>query len=133
MNMSVSCNNCGFGLPAERASDPVDHPCPECGSKVINIGVSIEEEVGLSIHDNVRARVKDDSYPSKDKVRLDVFQGADERKRDGKMMEKTRIIDKDNDHYKEVVTDPETDTVVHQCEEPLSAHRGHGSAKKKSK
>jgi hypothetical protein len=29
----------------------------------------------------------------------------------------------------EVVTDPETGNVVHRSEEPLSEHRGHGSAR----
>ena len=42
-----------------------------------------------------------------------------------------RCIDKDNNHYKEIVVDPETGEIIHQCEEPLSEHRGHGSDKKK--
>lgn len=45
-------------------------------------------------------------------------------------MQKERLIDWGNDRYKEVVTDPETGIIVHHCEEPLSKHRGHGSAKK---
>ena len=48
-------------------------------------------------------------------------------------MKKERLIDRAKDHYKEVVTDPDTGSVVHQCDEPLSQHRGHGSAKKKKK
>ena len=46
-------------------------------------------------------------------------------------MTKERSIDRDNNKYKEVVTDPETGKVVHHCEEFLSKHKGHGSAKKK--
>jgi len=44
-------------------------------------------------------------------------------------MKLSRVIDRDNDIYHEVVTDPETGEVVHECREPLSQHRQHGTAK----
>jgi len=47
----------------------------------------------------------------------------------GKTMELVRIIDRENDHYKEIVKDFATGQVVHSCEESLSQHQGHGSAK----
>jgi hypothetical protein len=40
-----------------------------------------------------------------------------------------RVIDRRNDRYFEQVTDYETGEVLHRCEEPLSEHMGHGSAK----
>ena len=43
------------------------------------------------------------------------------------------VIDRENDLYKEVVTDPDTGKIIHQCEEPLSEHVGHGSAKHRPK
>jgi hypothetical protein len=43
-----------------------------------------------------------------------------------------RVIDRAKNWYKKLITDPETGKVVHHCEEPLTDHRGHGSAKKKS-
>lgn len=46
-------------------------------------------------------------------------------------MKKERLIDRDNDLYKEIVIDPVTGDVVHKCEEPLSKHFGHGSDKTK--
>ena len=49
----------------------------------------------------------------------------------GKYMQKQRIIDHEKDLYEEVVVDPKTAKIVHSCKEPLSEHRGHGSAKKK--
>jgi len=35
------------------------------------------------------------------------------------------------DQYLETVTDYESDEVIHHCEEPLSVHQNHGSAKRK--
>jgi hypothetical protein len=49
----------------------------------------------------------------------------------GKLVLHERVIDRDNDRYFERVTDYETGEVIHLREEPLSEHRGHGSAKKK--
>lgn len=40
-----------------------------------------------------------------------------------------RPIDRSNVIYREEVIDPTTGRVIHHCEEPLSKHRGHGSAK----
>ena len=41
-----------------------------------------------------------------------------------------QIIDRDVDRYFERVTDYETGEVIHECDEALTKHRGHGSAKK---
>jgi hypothetical protein len=40
-----------------------------------------------------------------------------------------RVIDRAKNWYREIVQDPETGQVVHQSDEPLTEHRGHGSAK----
>jgi len=49
----------------------------------------------------------------------------------GRLVMKERHIDKQSDSYLERITDMETGEVIHECEEPLSMHRGHGDAKKK--
>jgi hypothetical protein len=41
----------------------------------------------------------------------------------------SRTIDRENDRYDEVITDAETGEVLHECHEPLSEHRDHGSAR----
>ena len=41
-----------------------------------------------------------------------------------------RVTDRKNDKYFESVVDEETGVVIKYCEEPLSVHFGHGSAKK---
>lgn len=46
-----------------------------------------------------------------------------------KIVRRERLIDRDNDVYKERVSDYESGEVIHECEEPLSQHVNHGSAK----
>jgi hypothetical protein len=41
-----------------------------------------------------------------------------------------RRIDRDDDWYSEHITDAETGEIIRSLEEPLSEHRGRGSAKK---
>ena len=48
-----------------------------------------------------------------------------------KVVHLQRVIDRDNDQYREKVTDYESGEIIHHCEEPLSQHQGHGSAKQK--
>ncbi|MEW6313646.1 MAG: hypothetical protein AB1513_06310 [Pseudomonadota bacterium] len=50
-----------------------------------------------------------------------------------KVVHRTRLIDRDNDHYFERVTDHETGEVIHENKEKLSEHQGHGSARPKPK
>lgn len=126
----IICTNCGADtgeIEGQANSNP--QPCPHCGSMEKTILVKIEEEVQAK--ESLRGKVKDDNYRSKDKTRRDFFHGDDLHKESGKWYKKERIIDKDNDYYKEVVTDPETGEVIHECEEPLSVHRDHGYAKNK--
>jgi hypothetical protein len=49
----------------------------------------------------------------------------------GKVVHHERLIDRDNNQYEEKVTDYETGEVIHRQVEPLSEHRGHGSARPK--
>lgn len=44
-------------------------------------------------------------------------------------MSKEREIDHDNDRYRELVVEEGTGIVLHEVEESLSEHFGHGSAK----
>jgi hypothetical protein len=41
-----------------------------------------------------------------------------------------KMEDKRNDHYFERVVHSQTGEVLHLCDERLTEHRGHGSAKK---
>lgn len=49
----------------------------------------------------------------------------------GKLVNRQRLIDRQNDKYIEIVIDEDTAQVLHYCNERLSEHRDHGSAKSK--
>lgn len=79
----------------------------------------------------VRASVRARARPPKGRWFFEHFSGDELYRKIGKWMKKVRRIDRRGDWYSEVVCDPETGEVVHRCEEPLSEHVGHGSAKRK--
>jgi len=142
-DIKVQCDNCKAVLDEDREdlAKPVQNPCPHCGSTKRYVSVFLFDEVPPP-HDMLRAKAKDDSYPSRDKVRVDLMVG-DEQKApppgadknalvDREWVDKYRRIDKDKDLYEETVVDKKTGKILHSCKEPLSQHRGHGSAKMKN-
>ncbi len=52
-----------------------------------------------------------------------------QRNRDGILVRHERTTNYAGDWYSEKVTVCKSGEVIHQCEEPLSQHQGHGSAK----
>ena len=89
---------------------------------------TIAEEI--KVHEFVEVRVKDPRFSSKRNPRVK-FKGGASYWRDGKrwMLREMRV-DKAQDQYREVVSDPETGEIIRECEEPLSKHRGHGDDKR---
>ncbi len=129
ITMVVTCANCGSPFTAGYESLNSDPTCPECGLAQMHIHLTIEDHVGVEIHDTLRGKLKDPNVSSKKNPRVDFFAGDDLRRSDGKWMQKKRVLDRDNDRYIEVVVDPETGKIVHKNDEPLSKHVGHGTAK----
>lgn len=128
----VTCTSCGKETgETEEQINSNPQPCPHCESMEKTVHIFVHDEVKLDVKESLRGKAKDDSYRSKDKLRRDFFHGDDLHRESGKWYKKDRVIDKDNDHYKEVFIDPETGEINHECEEPLSEHRNHGSAKNK--
>jgi hypothetical protein len=62
---------------------------------------------------------------------MDQTIGDDFHRKSGRWMKLYRLFDRVKRWYHERVTDPETGEVVHECSEPLTNHRGHGSDKTK--
>lgn len=124
----VCCSDCKQKLDELLASQR-PYVCPECGGTKQTINSSIIEEI--KIYDSLRGQAKSCRYTGKQKLRWDCFTGWEINRSLGKMVKKIRIIDKDKNLYKETVTDPDTNTIIHHCEEPLDQHVGHGSAKSK--
>jgi hypothetical protein len=60
-----------------------------------------------------------------------LFQGWQLRKSVGDLVRKLRRIDRQNDRYVEHV-ETNDGTALRDCDEPLSSHRDHGSAKARS-
>ena len=127
MTDSVHCAKCG-----EQIHEPSDRkpehrkPCPVCGSTSRKIDVSMKATLVTRAGLGYKAR-----HSGAKKPYAEGLSGDDLHRKSGKWMKKERLIDREKDNYKEVITDPETGQVVHRCEEPLSKHVGHGSAKKK--
>lgn len=128
-DMSVKCSDCGSLLPSETAASKEKLPCPKCGSIRKEIRLSFEDKVNF--HERLHGKGEDRTKSSKDNPRVDFIVGDDLRKKDNKWMKKLRVIDKDKNLYMETVSNPEINEIVHHCEEPLSDHQGHGSAKSK--
>jgi hypothetical protein len=90
--------------------------------------VSIEEKINLEHHDKTRSKYRDGGP----KVVRERTEGADFFRKTGKWSVVDRLIDWLRDRYTETIWDKETGQIIHHCDEPLSEHRGHGSAKKKT-
>ena len=122
---SITCKDCGTQLaepPNDLEATPA--PCPACGSTARLIQVGIRNEVTFKSKLGLKGRRTGSRKPF-----LEAVLGDDLFRKLGKWMKLERVIDRDNDHYIERVTDPTTGQVVHECDEPLSKHTGHGSAR----
>lgn len=127
----VICNNCKKEIEKQEGDiSKTFIECPHCLSKSISIYEIFEEDAVLDIKESYRDKLRNENLKSKEKLRKNIFSGDDLHRKSGKWYKKERIIDRDNDSYKEIVIDPDTGLVIHSCEEPLSQHQGHGSAKK---
>jgi len=122
----TSCANCKKPLPDDLPDQP-RAPCPHCGSTSRSYTESLVD--GIVAHDGHRAKVKRPSLPSAKKLRADTYSGVEHSHKHGKLVRVHRTIDKDNDRYTERVIDIQTGEILHECDEPLSKHINHGTAK----
>jgi hypothetical protein len=120
---SPSCSQCGQPIAPEHLSKP----CPACGDSRKTWPVELAAKVEVRTSMALRAR---HGLPGKIKPFLkekisDSYSTA--RK---KWMHREQLADAENNHYHELVTDPETGEVIHECDEPLDQHRRRGCAKR---
>ena len=125
VSKTFSCEACGASL------GPDSGPCPECGARVRRIELKVSER--LEFHDGLAGVLKDPALPSRKRDRIRFFSGDDRRHAQGDWVEKERVIDRNNNRYYDRVVDKATGEVIHQTEEPLSEHKGHGSDKGRSR
>ena len=127
---SVRCNKCGnthsYGI---RSSADIN-PCLECGSTDQQIKIDISGTI--SVYDKLKLNAFDSKLPSRTQQKrnqTEIITGHEWSVGLKKWVLKERVIDKPNDLYRERIVDPNTGEVIHECEEPLSEHTGHGDAK----
>jgi len=120
----VACGDCGLQLEEDCGQLSENRlPCPACGSMRRVFQVTIRATVTFKKKLGIKGRHAGGGKPF-----IEQGHGDDLHRGTGKWMKKSRIINRENGLYKELVTDPETGDVVHECEEPLSQHVGHGDA-----
>lgn len=125
--VSIECAKCGSPLsivPGEVARVA----CAACGATARRYTELIEERA--TVHHSIRMRAKRPSLPSDKKLRWDANSGYEMSVSLQRLVKVERTLDRDADLYFERVTDPQTGEILHECQEPLSKHIGHGSAKK---
>lgn len=125
----VVCSDCKTVLN-QRASEVGRACCPQCGSTNQSLYIQFEEQIQTT--EWVDMKLKDLSLPSSKKLRVHMQSGQQFSVNLGRHVDKTRVLDKENDRYLEKVTDPLTGEVLRHCEEPLTVHQGRGSAKFKT-
>jgi hypothetical protein len=119
---TVKCGECGEVVSGTSADDSV--PCPKCGSKGRHFEITVSDSLQMHSQVNIKAR-----YGNAGRPYLESKAGDDLFRKTGEWNSLERVIDRENDLYKEVISNPQTGEVIRHCEEPLSQHQSHGSAK----
>ena len=126
---TVSCGKCKIPLDEDANIESKDrNPCPKCGSLSRTFHVHIHETITMKSKLGMKGR-----HAGGGKPYIEAVSGDDLHRKSVKWMKLERTIDRENDKYHEIVTDPSTGEIVHECKEPLSEHRGHGAAKAKKR
>ena len=128
-DMSVLCGKCKLALKEDPHVQPSERiPYPSCGSTARIFQVSIHDSIIMKSKLGMKAK-----HSSGGKPFIEEVTGDDLYRKTNKWMNLSRVYDREKDLYKEIITDPITGEVVHECIEPLSKHTEHGTAKYKKK
>ncbi|MEW5894452.1 MAG: hypothetical protein AB1650_01655 [Candidatus Omnitrophota bacterium] len=123
---NLTCEDCLFhcGFKDEETKAMVRARC-RTTSRVKRIYVNDFMSVEIA----VEGKVTNKDYPKNRRPKREFFYGPELYKKENKWVHKDREIDRAKDRYREIVIDPDTGEVIHECEHPLSEHKEHGSAK----
>ncbi len=121
-NISIECSNCGFVFQNEQLNEPIEKrkPCPECGSQSRTIRLAIKAKAEVLARMKLKAR-KPTSTRKKRRPNYESDSGKKIGK-NGKLVSIERIIDRDSNHYKEVIKDKDGNVIVNK-DEKLSEHK----------
>ena len=125
--VEVRCGQCNLIIdesPDIKVEQRV--PCPNCHSLSRAFKVELQDEI--KVFDQLKTKVKS---PGNKRPTYESIHGEEVSHSNPANVIKDRIIDRKNDRYYERITDTETGKTIHECEEPLSNHIGHGDDKSK--
>lgn len=122
ITVSAKCKNCFYKYKNEGKP-----PCPHCGEK--NVLYVENLSIKIKVHQGYRLKHK---RPGIRRPLMEAFLEEEKSIKLNKMVTREMIIDRENNHYIEKVVDPDTGEVIHSCDELLTEHFGHGSAKIKT-
>ena len=88
------CGSCGYERLGPTPDDDLTR-CPKCLSEKQDISVSLADRGRL--RETSKLQVRDGRFPSKKRVRREIFDGADRRESQGDFINKVRILDRDKD------------------------------------
>lgn len=118
------CKTCGALLL--EPGNSVRTPCPVCSGMSRVFEENIKETIVVGDHMRMKGK-----HGGKGKPFFDAQVGASFYFKTQTWHHLERIIDRDNDLYIEIIKNPKTGEIISRVEEPLSQHKGHGSAKYK--
>ena len=120
---ACECADCGAVLVTDTEQER--EPCPKCGSSSRRYSEHCEDS--FKVYDQYRIKGK---HGGRGKFFIKEVGGANFYFKDQVWNHLVRVIDRENDRYIETITNMSTGKIVRHVDEPLSNHRGHGSAKK---
>ncbi len=118
----MTCKACGIEIPAG-VDGAVTTPCPNCGGN--SYAISFTATVSTHVAMDAKAR-----RPGEKKPFREIRAGDSLTQRTGEWNDHSRDIDRDNNRYQERVVEKRTGEVLHEADEPLDRHVGHGDDKK---
>ena len=125
-NGAVFCASCKGELKENPQLDPKDRsPCPKCGAKSRIFNVEVCEK--LTFRTKLGLKHK---RPGFKKPIYEEIGGDDLHHKTGVWSKFLRVIDRQNNRYRENIINSETGDVIRSVDEPLTEHRGRGSAGK---
>jgi hypothetical protein len=124
-NTTVSCSGCGASMPEPgRIEDR--KPCPACGSTARTFAVTLTDKA--EAHDSLATKARHGDV-GKVKPYREAFTGFDYHRDTKEWRQVSRVVDREGDRYTERIVYA-AGNVVRDVDEPLSEHRGHGTAKR---
>lgn len=124
--VSVHCASCG--RPLEESPQLLVEqrlPCPGCGATARRINAMTHEK--LTLKSKIGYKIK---RPGFKKPIYEGVSGDDLHRKTGLWSKLVRIIDRENNRYKEEITNSTNGETLRSVDEALTDHVGRGSARK---